>query len=197
MELRSFLAALIAHPVSAVILVVTILTSIMAFRNRAMMDAMMLNPHAIMQGRRTWTLFTHALVHADWMHLAFNILAFGSIGLTIEGLAGPWRLAAIYVGSLLLGVLPTTVRHAGNAGYRSLGASAAVSGVLFSGLVYIPDARISLMVLPLPLPYPVFAVLFIAVSWYGARRNLGPIGHEAHLWGALSGLGIALLGRML
>jgi membrane associated rhomboid family serine protease len=192
-ELRAFIEQLLNAPVAAVILASTMAVSIIAFRRPAMLRGMMLNPYRIVGQRRPLTILTYGLVHADWLHLLFNMVALYSISFQMEELAGPVRFLMIYAGSYLLGVIPTIIRQSGNPGYRSLGASAAVSGVFFAGLVYFPTSRIMMFLLPVPLPYPVFAVMFVAVSWYGARRNLGNIGHESHLYGALSGLVLTLL----
>jgi len=140
-------------------------------------------------------LVTYGFVHADAGHLLFNAVSYASIAFILEEALGAVDFLTVYFGSLVLGALPSVIKNRHNASYRALGASGAVSGLFFSGMLFYPSGKIHLFFLPVGMPYPVFAVLFLALSWYGARRNKGVIGHDAHFYGSLAGLLLTVLLR--
>lgn len=180
-------------PAATAILVITLASSLAGFANRRWLEGAMLHPHVIVHERRVRSLLTYGFVHADLMHLLFNGYSYFSIAFILEQLLGTGGFLAVYLGSLILGTIPTIIRHRDDPGYRALGASGAVSGLFFSAMLFFPAGSVTIFPLPIPIPYPLFAVLFLAVSWYGARRNLGHIGHEVHLYGALAGLVLTIL----
>jgi len=93
----------------------------------------------------------------------------------------------IYFGSLVFSSFVVTVKNGNNASYRALGASGAIAGVIFSYILYRPNSKISLMFAPVPIPAPVFGALYLAYSYYMAKNKYDNVGHDAHLWGAISG----------
>jgi membrane associated rhomboid family serine protease len=127
------------------------------------------------------------------MHLLFNIIALYSVAMYVEAAAGTGRFLLIYFGSMILAAVPPTLRHRNNERYRALGASGAVSALFLSGMLYFPTAKVMLFLLPIPLPWPVFAVLFIIGSILGAKKNWGNVGHDVHLYGAILGLLITIV----
>lgn len=182
-----------AAPVAAAVLAVTVCASLIAFSRHALLARLMLQPQAIVRGRRPLSLFTYGFVHADFMHLAFNMISFYSIAMPLENVLGSARFGVVYFGSMVLGALPTVFRQKDNPSYRALGASGAVAGLFFCGMLFFPSSRIFLFFLPVGIPYPLFAVLFLAASYIGAKRSRGSIGHEVHLYGALAGLLLTIL----
>ncbi|PLX30288.1 MAG: rhomboid family intramembrane serine protease [Ignavibacteria bacterium] len=185
----SQLEFMFAHaPASLVILVVTVSVSILAFRSRTVADRLLLYPWKMFRGSQYERIFTYGFIHADFMHLLFNLIALYSVAMYIEAAAGTFRFLVIYLVSMVLAAFPPTLRHRNNEAYRALGASGAVSALFFSGMLYFPTAKVMLLFLPIPLPWPLFAVLFIAGSIVGAKKNWGNIGHDVHLYGAISGL---------
>lgn len=174
-------------PASLVVLVVTVIVSILAFRSRTLSNRLLLYPWKMFRGREYDRIVGYGFIHADLMHLLFNLIALYSVAMYIEAAAGTVRFLIIYFASMILAALPPTLKHRNNESYRALGASGAVSALFFSGMLYFPTAKVMLLFLPIPLPWPLFAVLFIAGSILGARKNWGNIGHDVHLYGAIAG----------
>ena len=188
-----FFLRLVQYPVSGVILVVTLITSLSAFRVPGLAGRLLLHPWRMSRNGEWYRLVSYGTVHADFMHLAFNMIALYSVASPLEAVLGPWRFLAVYVGSMVLGAVPTTLRRRHDPEYRSLGASGAVSGLFISGMLFFPMAEVYLFLLPVPMPWVVFAGGFILVSVIGTKRGVGNIGHEVHLYGGLSGLALTAL----
>mgnify|MGYP002276915535 CR=1 FL=1 len=185
---------MITHaPASLGILILTIGASALAFRKNAVADRFLLFPWKVFRGNQYERILTYGFIHADLMHLLFNLIALYSVSMYVEAVAGTARFLVIYLGSMILAAVPPLFRHRNDAEYRALGASGAVSALFFSGMLYFPTAKIMLLFLPIPLPWPLFAVIFIVVSILGARKNWGNVGHDVHLYGALSGLVLTIV----
>ena len=180
-------------PASLIILVATVIISILAFRSKTFADRLLLYPWKMFRGRQFDRIVGYGFIHADLMHLLFNLIALYSVAMYIEAAAGTLRFVIIYFASMVLAALPPTLKHRDNEAYRALGASGAVSALFFSGMLYFPTAKVMLLFLPIPLPWPLFAVLFIAGSIFGAKKNWGNIGHDVHLYGAISGLVLTIV----
>jgi membrane associated rhomboid family serine protease len=181
--------------ITLAIIAVTCIVSIIAFNNRRLLDDLMLWPPAIQRHREYHRLVTYGLVHADFNHLFFNMLTLFFFGRVMEGFYAA-RLGALgfllfYLGGLVGSILPSYLKNRGNAAYRSLGASGAVSAVLFAYILLAPWSRIIVFVVPMPAI--VYAVLYTAYSIYMDRRGQGNINHSAHLWGAAYGVVFTVL----
>ena len=180
-------------PASLVILILTIGASAVAFRSRSVADRLLLFPWKIFRGNQYERILTYGFIHADLMHLIFNLIALYSVSMYVEAVAGTARFLAIYLGSMVFAALPPVFRHRNNEDYRALGASGAVSALFFSGMLYFPTAKVMILFLPIPLPWPVFAVIFMVASILGAKKNWGNVGHDVHIYGALSGLVLTIV----
>ncbi|MCB2205418.1 rhomboid family intramembrane serine protease [bacterium] len=180
-------------PASLVILVVTTVVSLIAFRSRTLTEKYLLFPWKVYHGKEYFRVISYGFLHADYMHLAFNLIALYSVAMYIEAVTGTGRFLAIYFLSMLGAALPPVWVKRNTMDYKALGASGAVSGLFFAGMLYFPTAKVMLLFLPIPLPWPVFAVLFIAGSVIGAKRNWGNIGHDVHLYGAATGFFTTIL----
>ena len=183
MDIQLFFAA----PVASCIFVITILTSIMAFRDGDLKYRFMLNPPRVFEQKDWKPWFTSGLIHSDWWHLVFNMLAFYFFAFVLELSIGHWQFAVLYILSLLAGSLPSLVRHKDDKHYYTLGASGAISGVVFAAIMLNPDAKIGLILLP-AFPGWIFALLFVAYSLYASMRGRGKINHDGHLFGAIGGI---------
>lgn len=173
-----------------IILAVTCIVSFMAFSNRSLVDDLILWPPAIERKNQYWRLVTYGLIHADGAHLLFNMITLYFFGRIMEPrfdeLLGTFGFVLFYVGGLIVSILPTYVKNRHNSNYRSLGASGAVSAVMFAFILYAPWARI--YVYFLPVPAIIYAVLYVIYSVYMDQRGRGNINHSAHLWGAAYGV---------
>jgi membrane associated rhomboid family serine protease len=178
------------------ILAATCIVSFIAFNNRRVMDDLILWPPAIARKHEYYRLVTYGLVHADGTHLLFNMLTLFFFGRAMAPLYDAWLggmfgFALFYLGGLVVSILPTYLKNRNNANYHSLGASGAVSAVLFGYILLAPWSQI--IVLVIPLPAIIYAVLYTAYSIYMDRRGQGNINHSAHLWGAAYGVVFTLL----
>ena len=182
-------------PITLIILAITCIVSFIALNNRKLMDDLILWPPAITRHREYHRLVTYGLVHADFGHLLFNMITLFFFGRAMEGFyasqLGTFGFALFYIGALVVSILPTYLRNRGNPNYHSLGASGAVSAVLFAYILLAPWSRIIVFVLPMPAI--IYAVLYTAYSIYMDRRGRDSINHSAHLWGAAYGVVFTVL----
>lgn len=185
----------IKAPATVVLIIVNIIISLIALRNKDKYFYEFAEwPYRIVYEKRLHQILTSAFLHADFFHLFFNMFALYTFGTVLENnfiynfgeLNGSLYFAAIYFISLITGSLLTVVFNFKNPDYVAVGASGAVSGIIFSFIIFYPKATVGFFFIPMP-AY-IFAFLYIAISVYGMKRNLGNIGHEAHIGGALGGV---------
>jgi membrane associated rhomboid family serine protease len=173
----------------------TVLVSWQAFGKPRLLDRLILWPPAIDRYRQYDRLLTHGFIHADWQHLLFNMITLYFFGSLVERwyvpLIGHVGFVLFYLSAIVIAILPTYVRHRHDARYRSLGASGAVSAVLFTYILLQPWSLI--FVFFLPLPAIVYAALYIGYSIWMDRHGQDNVNHSAHLWGAAYGVVFALL----
>ncbi|WP_414647739.1 rhomboid family intramembrane serine protease [Dyella sp.] len=178
-----------------IILAATCIVSFMAFNNRRLVDDLILWPPAIERKREYYRLVTYGLLHADPMHLLFNMMTLFFFGRIMEpiynGALGAFGFALFYLGGLIVSILPTYLKNRRNTNYHSLGASGAVSAVLFGFILYAPWTRI--WVFFIPVPAIIYAVLYVGYSIYMDRQGRDNINHSAHLWGAAYGVVFTVL----
>jgi len=174
---------------------VTVLVSWMAFERPRLMDRLTLWPPAIARKHEYDRLVTYGFVHADWTHLLFNMMTLYFFGPLSErfyaATMGPLAYPLFYLSAMVAAILPTYLRHRNDATYRSLGASGAVSAVLFTFVLLNPWATIYVFVLPCPAI--IFGVLYLGYSAWADRQGHGNINHAAHLWGAVYGMAFAIV----
>lgn len=151
-------------------------------------------PYEIVNHHKYYQVITSAFLHADLMHIAFNMFTLFSFGPVLEGMfvmnfgqvLGSLYFFLIYFISLLSGSLLTLVFNYKNPNYVAVGASGAISGIIFSYVLFFPFSK--LLVFFIPMPAFLFAFIYVGVSIYGVKNKFGNIGHEAHLGGALGGV---------
>jgi membrane associated rhomboid family serine protease len=175
------------------ILAATVLVSLAGFASQPLLARCLFRPYWFAPQRQYWTLISSGLVHANLTHLLFNGLSYWFFALPLQRAIGQGRFVALYFLGLVLSNGGTWIKHRREPGYATLGASGAVTAVLFAAIVYYPRSSIALMLIPVPIPAPLFAVLYLAFTYYSARRARGPINHDAHLDGALVGLAFVAL----
>ncbi|MDN3587816.1 rhomboid family intramembrane serine protease [Pedobacter aquatilis] len=175
-------------PVASLIFVFTIITSLYAFYDNSVYGKFMLHPYSVSKGKNIFTLITSGLIHADWMHLAFNMFTFFAFAFTLETLMGSWRFGMLYFLALILSDIPTVFRYKDSFNYNSLGASGAISAVLFSYILYNPMSKIYIMFIPIGIPAVVFGFLYLIYCAYASKNSRDGINHDAHFYGALTGL---------
>ena len=179
-------------PVASAIFAITVLTSILAFSNENLYSNFILQPYAVYRGQRPYTVLTSGLIHADWMHLFFNMLSFYFFAKPLEAQLGHWQFAFLYIVGLILSDLPTVYKHKNNEWYYSLGASGAVSAVIFSFIMFSPVSLMYIIPFPFGIPAILFGLLYLIYCNYSARVARDHINHDAHFFGAISGLLITI-----
>lgn len=180
--------------VTVLIIVATVAISWLAWQQPRTMNALIYHGPSVRQGQ-WWRLITHGFIHADGAHLLFNMITLYFFGRTIEWVLSS-RIDAVgyllfYLVGIVVAILPTHMKHGRNPRYRSLGASGAVSAVLFAYILLQPWAM--LFVMFVPVPAIVFAVLYVSYSVWAERHGSAGVNHSAHLWGAAWGVGFLLL----
>lgn len=172
------------------IVIVTCAISFLAFRSDKLIHDLILWPPAISRDRQFYRLLTYGFIHADGTHLLFNMITLYFFGSLIEQFVsayiGTLGYVAFYLSAIIVSILPTYLKNAGNPNYRSLGASGAVSAVLFGFVLLQPWTTI--LVFFIPCPAIIYAVIYIAYSIYMDRKGSDNINHSAHLWGAAYGV---------
>lgn len=187
------LSSLTDTPVAVVIFIITLGLSLLAFYNEEFYSRSILQPYSVARGERIYTLLTSGLIHRDWQHLLFNMMSYYFFAFNLERVLGHWQFALLYVASLILSDLPTVIKHRNDYWYRSLGASGAISAVVFSFIVFFPFASMYILVIPFPIKAILFGALYLVYCVYASRRGLGNINHDAHFYGALCGIVITII----
>ncbi len=174
------------------IIIITSVISITAFRNGKIVDDLIFWPPAINKKHQYYRFITCGLIHADYMHLLFNMLTLYFFGRIMEahyqgelGLKNYYYLA-LYAGALIVSNIPTYIKHRNDYNYRSLGASGAVSAVLFAFILLRPWEVIYVIVFPVPAI--VYGGLFLFYSAYMSKKGGDHVNHDAHFYGALFGI---------
>ena len=180
--------------ITVLLIAVTCAVSITCFSNASLLERLLLWPPGLRGGQYD-RLVTNAFVHADGAHLAFNMITLFFFGRAVEpfferyiGMVG---FALFYLGAAVVSVAPSVMRHWDDSRYRSLGASGAVSAVLFAFILLAPWTTIYVFVIPVPAI--VYAAAFLAYGLYAGRLGHDHINHSAHLWGAAFGVVFALV----
>lgn len=184
--------------VTLIIIAITVIVSILCFRDRSLFYKLSLNPYDIHKRKQWYRVITHAFVHGDYMHLFVNMFVLYSFGSTMENyfdysspgeppFFGALNFILLYFLGVLFSSIPDIYQKKENAMYNSVGASGGVSAVLFAFIFISPWSKIYLFAI-LPIPSLIFGVAYIAYSQYMDKHSKGNTNHKAHIWGAAFGL---------
>ena len=183
--------------ITLIIIIATTLVSISGFSSQKIIDDLIFYPPAVTHQRQWWRFFTCGLIHADFGHLILNMYALYIFGVPVEkafvsvsifGRYGNLVYLLMYVSALIVCLLPTYRKHKNNYYYRSLGASGAVSAVVFCFILLFPLQKLGLVFFPVMIPGFIFGTLYLIVSTILERRSSDRINHSAHIWGAIYGI---------
>lgn len=199
--------------ITLIIIIATSIISFIAFSNRNLMDQLIFYPPAVRRGQ-WYRFFSCGLIHADIGHLLFNMFAlyifgvgtkieteeFGTFFTGVEykfiavfGQNGKFIYLAMYVLALAASVIPTYSKNKDNYHYRSLGASGAVSAVIFASILFSPVLGMGLFFIPVYIAGFLFGIIYLLISNWLDRRGGGNINHSAHIFGALFGVGFTII----
>jgi len=181
--------------ITLVIVAATCVLSFVSFSNQKLTEELIFYPPAISDRNQWYRFFTCGFIHADIPHLFFNMYSFYMFGDNIEnmfeqlfGSKGKIIYLLLYVSSLFICLVPTYINHRHDYLYRSLGASGAVSAIVFAFIFLDPTAGIGLIFIPIHAPAFLFGIIYLVISAILAQRGQSHINHSAHLWGALYGI---------
>ncbi len=182
------------------IIAATAIISILAFQNPELMEKLKFNAYYIKYKKQTFRFFTYGLVHAGWMHLIVNMFVLWSFGEIVEnflsqhlGFKGEVYFLLLYLAGLIFSTLVDFRNNKENIYYNAVGASGAVSAVVFASILIYPGGSIFVFPIPIPIPSWLFGILYLVYSAYMARRGTDNVGHTAHFWGAVVGVVFMLI----
>ncbi len=177
------------------IIIITVVVSFMAFNQPRLMNRLVFWGPAIGQQGQFDRFITYGFVHADGFHLLFNMITLFFFGRLIEPIyrqyAFDMGFALFYLGGLIISILPSYFKHKNDTHWFSLGASGAVSAILFAFILFSPWSLI--YVFFIPMPAIIFAVLYVGYSIWAEKRGASGINHSAHLWGAAYGILVTII----
>jgi membrane associated rhomboid family serine protease len=187
--------------ITLIIVVITAIVSFMAFSNQNITDKLIFDPIPIASRNEWYRFFSCGLIHMDIAHLAFNMFSLYSFGTYVVepnfnyifGSSGPLLYLALYIISQFLCLIPTYFKNKDNYYYRSLGASGAVSAVVFAGIFLSPLQKLGIMFIPINIPGFIFGFIYLAITAYLDRKGGGSLNHSAHFYGALAGIGLLII----
>jgi membrane associated rhomboid family serine protease len=181
--------------VTIIIIIITVIVSLFSFSSHKVREDLIFYPTAITQGNQYYRFITYGFIHADLSHLFFNMYAFYLFGGACEnsfvgifGNYGKILYVLMYFLALIVCVIPDFMKYHGNPNYKSLGASGAVSAVVFAYILFRPLQGIGLLFIPIFIPGFIFGILFLIVSYFLGKKGGSSVNHSAHIWGAIFGV---------
>lgn len=182
--------------ITVIIIAITCIVSILCFNGTLNGNKLIFNAYQVWHRKEWYRMLTSGIIHSGWGHLFFNMLTLFFFGRIVEqyfsaafgGIPGAVLYVVLYVSALAISSLGDLVKYRDNWNYNALGASGAVSAVLFASILFAPKMGIYIYLIPIPVPGYIFAPLYLLYCWYMAKRNMDNIGHTAHFWGAVYGI---------
>ena len=186
--------------ITEIIVILTCLISWQALNNQDLRDQFLFIPYAVKNGNEYHRIVSHILIHADFSHLAFNMISLFYLGGYLEaelistyGSVGMYYFIILYISGGVAATLLPYYKNSDNSMYRSLGASGAVSAIVFATILWDPQLELMLMFIPIPIKAYVLGPIYLAIEYYSMKRGASGIAHDAHLGGALFGILFVLL----
>lgn len=191
--------------ITLAIIILTCLVSISAMNNSKLMNELIFYPPAVANRKQWYRFITCGLIHADWLHLILNMYGLYIFGQYVEkafidifGKQGAIFYLLMYITALIVCLLPTYKKYRNNQYYKSLGASGAVSAVIFAFIILFPLQKLGILFLPFRIPGFIFGLLYLVLSYWAERRSADNINHSAHIWGGIYGfLFLIVAGQLL
>ena len=175
-----------------VIIAVNVLMSLKGFNDFSFFERYKFNIGGIRRGEQI-RMLTSGFLHVDMTHLFFNMFTLYFFAPVVVGFLGNVKFLIVYFGSLIFGNLFSLFFHKNEYHYSAVGASGAVSGVIYAGILFRPDMSLYLMFIPIPIPAYIFGIGYLLYSIFGMKNRIGNIGHDAHFGGAVGGYVITLI----
>jgi membrane associated rhomboid family serine protease len=179
-----------------IIIILTIIVSLNGFKDMEMTERLLYSPYRAKHNNEFYRIVSHTVIHSDLMHLVFNMFSLYFLGSLLEinliseygTLQGEIHFLLIYLfGGIFATIIPYA-RNQDNPNYRSLGASGAVSAVIFAAIIWNPTMQLGLLFIPIPIPAYIFGPLYLAFEYYADKKGGTGIAHDAHIGGAIFGI---------
>lgn len=189
--------------VTLILILVTATVSVLCFSRHEAFEAMKFSAYDVWYRRQWHRMISYGAVHGGWGHLLFNMITLYCFGRIVEqyfgaafgATTGPVLYAVLYVTALAVSSIWDLIKFRDDPSYSAVGASGAVSAILFAAILFEPRMGIYIYLIPIPVPAYIFAPLYLIYCIIMARKNMDNIGHSAHFWGAVYGLVFPLLLR--
>ncbi|WP_191859885.1 rhomboid family intramembrane serine protease [Hanstruepera ponticola] len=178
--------------VTIIIIAANVIISFKGFNDYGFFDKYKFNVGGVRRGEQI-RLFSSGFLHVDNAHLFFNMFTLYFFADVVIAYLGNIKFLIVYLGSLLLGNLLSLVFHKNEYHYSAVGASGAVTGIIYSAILLRPDMSLYMFFIPIPIPAYIFGIGYLLYSIYGMKRQIGNIGHDAHFGGAIGGYVITLI----
>ena len=193
--------------VTSIIVAANVILSIIAFQNRDFLSKMLFNAYMVVHRKEYYRVISHAFIHANWLHLFFNMYVLYLFGSQIESIfteklyfnylfpdmefwgvsRGYLYYTLLYLGGILFASLPAIRKHKDNPSYNSLGASGAVSAVVMAFILLLPTQKLYLFFIPIGIPGFIFGAAYLFYEYYMSKKGGTGIAHDAHFFGAVYG----------
>lgn len=179
-----------------IIIGVTVLVSFQGFSNHNLIDKYVYSPYLVKNRKESYRVLSHLLIHADHSHLLFNMLSLYFLGVHLENqfisifglVVGELNFLILYVlGGVFSTIIPF-IRHQNNSYYQALGASGAVSAVIFAFIVLNPFEPLYFMLIPVLIPAYLFGLIYLGLEYFLDKKGKTGVAHDAHIGGALFGV---------
>jgi membrane associated rhomboid family serine protease len=182
------------HYAAPAIMILTVGISLLGmYRVPDIINKFLFRPYFFLREKQFDTMIMSGFIHADLGHLLFNMITFYFFAFPLERFLGTASFVILYLVGLVVSHACTWYKERNNPQYASLGASGAISAVLFAYIVYFPTTTLFIIPIPFPIPAALFAVGYVAYSWWASKNSRDRINHDAHLCGALSGVGFVVI----
>ena len=186
--------------VTLLIIIITCLVSYKGFTDRAFFEQLKHHPVSESKNGEWYRMISSGFLHADWLHLGINMYVLYQFGTFVESMflaeygqvLGRTIYLILYIAMIIIADIPSLIKHKDNQYYGAIGASGAVSGILFIFILYAPWSMLRLY-FAIPIPAIIFGVLYLGYSSWASKNSNDNIGHDAHFFGAVAGIVIALL----
>ncbi len=180
------------NTVVLIVIIANVIFSIKGFEDYAFLDKYKFQVSRV-KGDEKIRMLTSGFLHVDWMHLILNMYVLYAFGNIVISFLGTLPFLIIYFGSLIAGSLYTLQYHKNEPYYSAVGASGAVSGIVYASILLYPGMSLYLFFIPVPIPGYIFGVGYLLYSIYGMKKQVGNVGHAAHLGGAIGGFALTLV----
>ena len=175
-----------------VIIAANLLISLRGFRDYSFFEQYKFNVGALRNGEnKRW--ISSGFLHVDWQHFIFNMFTLYIFASIVINQLGVYNFYLVYIVSLLSGNLFSFYFHKNESRYSAVGASGAVTGILYAAILLNPGMSLYLYFIPIPIPSYIVGVGYLLFSIYGMKTRLGNIGHDAHFGGAVGGFCLTLI----